>query len=97
MGDLPVPGSITPPPNVKIHKLWCEGQIAELECAIKRLEADAEEIVRAQLKKIEADVEGKKRKIVALRARLDQLETFGLQEVVEVNGTNIKRLGGPNG
>jgi predicted nucleic acid-binding Zn-ribbon protein len=97
MADLPIPGSITPPPNVKIHKLWCESQIAELECSIKRLEADAQEIIQAKLKKIEADVEGKKRKIVALRARLDQLEQFGLQEVIELNGTEIKRLGGPNG
>jgi hypothetical protein len=97
MADLPVPGSITPPPNVKMHKLWCEQQIAELECKVKRLEADAEEIVRAQLKRIEAEVEGAKRKIVSLRARHDQLEQFGLQEVIEINGQNIKRLGGPNG
>jgi len=93
MADLPVPGSIAPPPNVKMHKLWTEQQIAELECKVKRLEADAEEIIRARLKRIEAEVIGTKRKIAALMKRGDELEKFGLEDVIDINGQVIKRLG----
>ena len=92
MSDLPVPGSITPPPNVKMHRLWTEQQIAELECANKRLEAAAEELIKAKLKNIEAEIIGNKRKIAALMKRGDQLEQFGLEDVIDINGQVVKRL-----
>ena len=99
MADLPVPGSLNPDPNAKMHKLWTESQIAELETKNKRLEADAEEIIKSNLKKIEAEIIGNKRKIVALMQRADNIEKFGLDEVVEITGTTVKRLerGGQNG
>jgi len=92
MADLPVPGSIQAQPNVKVHKLWTEQQIAEIECRIKRLEIDAEELIKGRLKNIEAEIEMLKRKLVLLYQKNDQLEKFGLEEVIDVNGTNIKRL-----
>jgi hypothetical protein len=100
MADLPVPGSITPAPNVQMHKLWTQQQIAELECKIKHLEANREELVKARLPAIEAEIIGCKRKAAALMGRLDELEQFGLNDVIEVNGTTVKRLenqGGNNG
>lgn len=92
MADLPVPGSIAPPPNVKMHKLWTEQQIAELEAKNKRLEADAQELINARLKNIEAEIIGNKRKIAALMKRGDELEKYGLEEVIDINGTIVKRL-----
>ena len=70
-----------------------EQQIAELECRIKRLEADAEEIVRGKLKNIEAEIIMLKRKVALLYQKSDQLDQFGLEDVVDVNGINVKRLG----
>lgn len=92
MADTPVPGSITPAPNVQMHKLWTQQQIAELECKIKHLEANREELVKARLPAIEAEIIGCKRKAAALMQRADQLERFGLEDIIDVNGTSVKRL-----
>ena len=92
MADLPIPGSITPKPNVQMHRLWTMQQIAELECKVKHLEANREELVKARLPAIEAEIIGCKRKVAALMQRADQLDTFGLEEIIDVNGTSVKRL-----
>lgn len=92
MADLGVSGGINPEPNVKVHKLWTEQQIAETECKIKRLEADAEEIFKGKLKRIEAEIIMLKRKAVMLYNKFDNLEKFGNEEVINVTGTSAKRL-----
>ena len=92
MPDINSSGGVKPEPNVKVRKLWTEQQIAETECKIKRLEADAEEIIRGRLKSIEAEVLMLKRKAVMLYETLDNLEKFGSEEVVEIEGTVVKRL-----
>ena len=92
MADLPVPGAIRPDPNVKVHKLWTEQQIAETETRIKRLEADAEELVKGKLKSLEAEIIMLKRKAAMLYDKLDRLEHFGSDEIVEIRGMEIKRL-----
>jgi len=93
MADMKSPGDVTPEPNVKVHKLWTEQQIAETEKRIKNLEADAEAIIRGQLKGIEAEIIQLKRKSAVLYQKLDNLEKFGLEEIVEITGaTVIKQL-----
>ena len=90
--DLGIPGGINPAPNVKVHKLWTEQQIAETEMKIKRLECDAEEILRGRLKNIEAEIIMLKRKVAMLYNKYDQLEQFGNEELIEVRGIEIKQL-----
>ena len=90
--DTPVPGSIRPEANVRVHKLWTEQQIAETEARIKRLEADAEELVKGRLKTLEAEVIMLKRKAAMLYDKYDKLEAFGNEEVIDVRGTTVKRL-----
>lgn len=89
------------PPNVKILKLWTEQQIAEREKKIKHLEANAEEIIRGQLKGIEAEILNLKREVQALMIKFDNLEQFGTEEIVEIEGTVVRRItnqqGGSNG
>ena len=100
MADLGTRGGCNPEPNVKVQKLWTEQQIAETENKIKRLEADAEGIIRGQLKGIEAEIIMLKRKAVMLYQKFDNLEQFGTDDVVEIDGTTVKRLenkGGNNG
>lgn len=92
MPDLRGAGDITPPPNVKMQKLHTEQQIAETECKIKTLEAEAERIIRAQMKSIEYEIMSLKRKAVELYKKLDNLEKFGNEEIVEIEGTVVKRL-----
>ena len=92
MADLGIPGGCNPVPNVKIHRLWTEQQIAETEVKIKRLEADVEEIIKGHLKKYEAEILMLKRKAQLLYTKLDNLEQFGTEEVVEINGTVVKQL-----
>jgi len=99
MADLGINGGVTPVANVKVHRLWTEQQIAECEVAIKRLEVNAEEIIKGKLKGIEASILMHKRKAVMLYAKLDNLEKFGTEDVVNIDGTNVKRLenkGEPN-
>ena len=67
---------------------------------IKRLECDAEEIIRGRLKNIEAEIIMLKRKAVMLYQKFDNLEQFGTDDVVEIDGITVKRLenkGGSNG
>ncbi len=100
MADLPVPGSINASPNAKVHKLWTEQQIAEGEMAIKKLEADAENLIRGKLKKLEADIIMHKRRVSMLYDKLDKLDKFGSEDIIDVNGTEVKRIenkGGLNG
>lgn len=92
MPDIRGAGDITPDPNVKVQKLWTEQQIAETETKIKHLEADAEKIIRGTLKGIEAEIVMLKRKAVKLYEKLDNLEKFGADEVVQIEGINVKRL-----
>ena len=90
--DLGRGDGVNPEANVKVHKLWTEQQIAESEVKIKRLEADAEELIKGRLKSIEAAILMEKRKAVMLYNKLDNLEKFGTEEVVEIKGTTVKRL-----
>lgn len=90
--DSPVSGGVNPVPNAKVHKLWTEQQIAEVETRIKRLEADAEEILRGKLKRIEAEIIMHKRKAVLLYNKLDKLEKFGNEDLIDVHGIDVKRL-----
>jgi len=83
---------VQPVANVKVHRLWTEQQIAETECKIKGLENQAEGIIRGQLKGIEAQILMEKRKAVLLYEKLDKLEQFGTEDVVNINGTTVKRL-----
>ena len=92
MPDLRGPGDVTPEPNVKVQVLWTDQQIAETETKIKHLEADAEGIVRGKLKAIEAEIIMLKRKAMKLYEKRDNLEKFGSEEVVAINGTTVKRL-----
>ena len=92
MADIGSPGGINPEPNVRVHKLWTEQQIAETEAKVKRLEADAEEIFKGRLKNIEAEVIMLKRKASMLYDKLDRLEEFGNEEVIDVRGATVKRL-----
>jgi hypothetical protein len=90
--DTPVPGAINPVANVKVHKLWTEQQIAETEARIKRLEADAEELLKGKLKTLEAEVIMLKRKAAMLYDKFDKLEAFGNEEVIDVRGATVQRL-----
>lgn len=92
MADIGISGGVNPEPNVKVHKLWTEQQIAETEAKIKRLEADAEEIIKGRLKRLEAEVIMLKRKAALLYDKFDNLEKFGNEEVIDVKGTNVQRL-----
>lgn len=92
MADLGIEGGVNPEPNVQVHKLWTQQQIAETECKIKRLEADAEAIIKGQMKKIEAEVIMLKRKAAMLYNKYDKLEKFGNEEIIDVRGTEIKQL-----
>ena len=92
MADIGVSGGVNPEPNVKVHKLWTEQQIAETEAKIKRLEADAEEIIKGRLKRLEAEVIMLKRKAALLYDKFDNLEKFGNEEVIDVKGINVQRL-----
>ena len=92
MADLGINRGCNPEPNVKVQKLWTEQQIAETENKIKRLEADAEGIIRGQLKGIEAEIIMLKRKATLLYQKFDNLEQFGTEDVVEINGIEVKKL-----
>ena len=92
MADLDIPGGINPEPNVRVHKLWTEQQIAETEAKIKKLEADAELIIRGHLKRIEAEVIMLKRKAGMLYGKLDKLEKFGNEDVIDVRGPEVLKI-----
>ena len=83
---------VNPEANVKIHRLWTEQQIAETETKIKRLEVDAEELIKGRLKGIEAEILMHKRKAVLLYNKLDNLEKFGTEDIVDVSGITVKQL-----
>jgi hypothetical protein len=84
MADLPVVKHYSVKPNVEVQILWTDQQIAEKETRVKRLEADAEEIMRAQISRIKADIIMLKREIAALYDRKDKLQTYGNQEVIDL-------------
>jgi len=84
MGDLKVVKHFEVQPNVAVQKLWCEQQIAEKEARVKRLEIDAEEIIRGRLKGLQADVLMLKREIAALYDKADRLEQYNAEDVVDI-------------
>lgn len=90
MADLPVVKHYEVKPNVEVQKLWTEQQIAEKETRIKRLEADAEEIMRAQIARIKADIIMLKREVAALYERKDQLEKYGNNDVIDIKQISSK-------
>ena len=92
MADLGIQGGCNPVANVKVHRLWTEQQIAEVETRIKRLEIDAEEILRGRLKGIEAEILMLKRKAAMLYNKADNLEKFGMEDVVDIDGINVKQI-----
>jgi len=92
MGDIGRSDGVQPVANVKVHRLWTEQQIAECEMKIKGLENQAEGIIRGQLKGIEASILMEKRKAVLLYNKLDNLEKFGTEDVVNIEGTTVKQL-----
>jgi len=92
MGDIGRGDGVQPTANVKVHRLWTEQQIAEVETRIKRLEIDAEEILRGRLKGIEAEILMLKRKAAMLYAKSDNLDKFGVEDIVDVEGITVKQL-----
>lgn len=92
MADLPVPKHYEVKPNVEVQTLWVEQQIAEKETRIKRLEADAEEIMRAQIARIKADIIMLKREVARLYDLKDQLQNYGKEEVIDIK--KIENKGG---
>jgi len=91
MADLPVPKNYAVEPNVEVRKLWVDQQIAEKEMRIKRLEADAEEIVRGQVARIKADMLMLKREVGKLYELKDDLGRFGDHEVINAKQLEDKR------
>jgi len=92
MADLGRGDGVNALPNVKVHRLWTEKQIAEVEMKIKRLEIEAEEIIRGKLKGIEAEIIMLKRKAALLYNKSDNLDKFGIEDVVDIEGINVKQL-----
>lgn len=84
MADIGVVTHYEVKPNVDVHKLWCQQQIAEKETRIKRLEADIEEIVRAKTAQIQAQIIMLKRETAALYERKDKLDSFSNSEVIDI-------------
>ena len=84
MADLRVIKHYDVKPNVEVQRLWTQQQIAEKEARIKRLEADAEEILRGQIARIQADIIMLKRETASLYQRMDELEKFGKDEVIDI-------------
>jgi len=85
MADLP--GYIkhyTVQPNIEIRKLWADQQICEKECRIKRLETDAEELIRGRLKIIQADVLMLKREVAKLYELRDTLDKYNNDQIIDV-------------
>lgn len=86
MADLPVlrtRNDLTKP-TVKVQKLLKQQQIAEKEARVQRLKADAFEIVNGRLKGIEVDIIMGERDVAKLKEELDQLESQGDAEVINV-------------
>ena len=86
MADLPVlrtRNDLTKP-TIKVEKLLLEQQIAEKEARVKRLKADAYEILNGRLKGIEVDVIMGERDISKLKQDLDKLEKHGDADIVNV-------------
>lgn len=84
MADLPILKHYTVAPNVEVQRLWVDQQIAEKETRVKRLEADAEEIMRAQISRIKADILMLKRETAKLYELKDDLQRFGSQDIVDI-------------
>ena len=84
MADLPIPRRYAVEPNVEVRRLWVDQQIAEKETRVKRLEADAEEIMRAQISRIKADIIMLKREVGKLYELKDDLQKFGAEEVIDL-------------
>jgi hypothetical protein len=87
MADLPVPRneSQIARPNVKVHKLRLEQQIAEKQARARTLRNQAQEIIEAKLKGIEADTIMVEREIVVLQQKLDEYDRRDEAEVIDVN------------
>ena len=92
MADLGVQKNYDVKPNIEVRKLWVDQQIAEKECMVKRLEADAEEIMRGQISRIKADIIMKKREVAKLFELKDDLEKFRNDEVIDIENGCIKQL-----
>lgn len=84
MADLPIPKRYEVQPNVEVLRLHCDQQIAEKETRIKRLEADAEEIMRASIARIKADIIMLKREVAKLYEKKEDLERYGKDDVIDL-------------
>ncbi len=86
MSDLPVlrtRNDLTIP-TIRVEKLLLQQQIAEKEARVKRLGADAYEILNGRLKGLEADIIMGERDVAKLKEDLDNLEKHGDADVVNV-------------
>ena len=90
MADIAVNTHYEVEPNVEVQRLWLKQQIAEKEIRVKRLECDAEEILRSQIHRIEAQVIMLKREISRLYDLQDKLDQFGKDEVVDIKRIEAK-------
>lgn len=71
-------------PTIKVEKLLLQQQIAEKEARVKRLSADAYEILNGRLKGLEADIIMGERDVAKLKEDLDNLEKHGDADIVNV-------------
>jgi len=90
MSDLPIPKRYTVEPNVEVRRLWVDQQIAEKETRIKRLEADAEEIMRASIARIKADIIMLKREVAKLYELKDDYQKYNADEVIDLKAIEHK-------
>ena len=84
MADLPVAINHLAKPNVKVHKLRLEQQIAEKKARVQTLTTQAYVIIEGQLKKIEADKIMAERDVMVLTQQLDELERRDDTEIIDV-------------
>ena len=87
MADLPVPrnNSQIAKPNVKVHRLRLEQLIAEKQARVRSLRSQAQEIIEAKLKGLEADTIMAEREVMVLTQQLDELEHRNDADVIDVN------------
>jgi hypothetical protein len=90
MADLPIPRHQLTEPNVRIRRLWLEQQIQEKKNRAKRLRLDAEEILLVQTKRIEAAILVLEREAAHLEGKLDALDQFGAEEVIDIKQIEAK-------
>jgi len=90
MADIGVNKHYDVRPSVEVQRLWLDQQIAEKEMRIKRLECDAEEIIRAQISRIKADSLMLKREVARLYDVKEQLDQFGKEDIIDMKQIEAK-------